>query len=335
MVLSDKQKNLLALLADGQFHSGNDLAKALNLSRSAVWKHLQGCIELGIEVHALNGKGYRLDKPLMLLSKAEIQSRLNPSVKSLLSKLDVFDQLDSTNNYLMLQARRTNESGQVCLAEYQSSGKGRRGRQWVSPFASNIYLSILWRFNQTISALGGLSLVVGVAVIRALNQLGIADVGLKWPNDIFWQQKKLGGILIEIIGESEGPCCAVIGLGLNVRMSDKVMHAINQPWVDLEHILGHSNTDRNVFVAALLNEIVMILNAFNPQSLQANLDEWRQYDCMRNQVVTLFMQGQAIHGIVQGINQEGLLILMTQSGDMKAFASGELSFSSEGYEATA
>lgn len=335
MVLTDKQRNLLALLADGQFHSGNDLAKALNLSRSAVWKHLQGFIELGIEVHALNGKGYRLDRSLQFLNGAEIQNRLNPTVQSMLSKLEVFDQLDSTNIYLMQQARRTIESGQVCLAEYQSSGKGRRGRQWVSPFASNIYLSILWRFNQAISALGGLSLVVGVAVIRALNRLGIADVGLKWPNDIFWQQKKLGGILIEIIGESEGPCCAVIGLGLNVRMSDKFTHAINQPWVDLEQILGHSNTDRNALVAMLLNEIVMILNDFNPHSLKATLQEWRQYDCMREQVVTLFMHGQTIHGVVQGINQDGLLLLMTQSGDLKAFASGELSFSPEGYETIA
>lgn len=335
MVLTDKQKQLVQLLSDGRFHSGNDLALKLMISRSAVWKHLQGLAELGIDVHAINGKGYRLERALSLLNLDEINAALSSDSINLIAQLELFDQLDSTNTYLMAQAKQASQSSCICLAEYQSSGKGRRGRQWVSPFANNIYLSILWRFNQGLSGLGGLSLVIGVAVVRALQQLGIADLGLKWPNDIVWQNKKLGGILIEVIGETEGPCSAVIGLGLNVYLPAGTTASITQPWVDLERILGHPNTNRSHLTAALLNAILPILADFNPNTLAAYLQEWRRYDCMKDKSVTLFMLDRQIQGVVQGINADGLLTLATQNGEVKNFASGELSFNPHHYETIA
>ncbi len=335
MMFTDNQKKLLQLLGDGHFHSGTHLAQILHISRSAVWKHLQSFAELGIEVHAINGKGYRLSRPITLLSANAITSRLDSPTKHLIAKLEIFDQLDSTNTYLMNHARKSNASGHICLAEYQSSGKGRRGRTWVSPFAGNIYLSILWRFQLGLSALGGLSLVVGVAVVRALKKLGISGVGLKWPNDIYWQDKKLGGILIEVIGESEGPCSAVIGLGLNVYLPLNTTASIQQPWIDLEQILGEIPIDRNQLTATLLNELIPILELFSTENLPSYLEEWRSYDCMLNKAVTFHLPKQTLKGVVKGINQDGLLLLTTEQGEIRTFASGELSFSPFSHETIA
>lgn len=334
-MLIDNQKQLLQLLSDGHFHSGTELAKTLQLSRSAVWKHLQSFSDLGIEIHAINGKGYRLSRPINFLSDNVILTALDSAARQLISKLEIFDQIDSTNTYLMTHARNNVASGHICLAEYQTSGKGRRGRTWVSPFAGNIYLSVLWRFQSGLAALGGLSLVVGVAVVRALSKLGVSGIGLKWPNDIYWQNKKLGGILIEIIGESEGPCSAVIGLGLNIYLPLKATESIQQPWIDLEQILGETQVDRNQLTAILLNELIPILEGFSTENLPSYLEEWRSYDCMYNKTVTFHLTNQILKGVVNGINQEGLLLLTTEQGEMRTFASGELSFNPLPHETTA
>ena len=330
MQFSSQKKQLLQLLSDGKFHSGTKLAEQLNLSRSAIWKKINVLEACGIEIVAVNGKGYRLPEPIELLDKALILNQLPGSVRQHISVLDTHDQIDSTNSYLSaLTHKQPESSGVVCLAEQQTAGRGRRGRQWVSPFGCNIYLSILWQFQEGPASLSGLSLAVGVAVIKALKIHHIENVGLKWPNDIYWQQKKLGGILIEVSGESSGPCSAVIGLGLNLYLPEQQASAIEQDWVDIKQIRGNSTPlSRNQLLATLIEQLINVTANYTEQSFAQYRDEWRQYDCMRGQQVHLFMGNRKIAGIVQGINDDGLLLLKTQDGQVQSFASGEVSFRS-------
>ena len=263
MLISDKQKKILNLLADGEFHSGTELAEALGVSRSAICKQLRGLSELGLHHAAVSGKGYRLDKPLELLAHSKINAILSEQNKALISTLEIHDTLNSTNSYLVERSQNNAPSGFVCFAEHQTAGKGRRGRQWVSPYGSNIYVSILWRFQQGgIAGTAGLSLAIGVAVIRALKQHNINDVGLKWPNDIYSQGKKLGGILIEVSGEADGPCAAVIGLGLNLFLPETQAQSITQAWTDLTKIIGENPLFRNELAGTVLNHILSIINGF-------------------------------------------------------------------------
>ena len=327
MAISDKQKRLLTLLADGKFHSGTELACQLGVSRSAVWKQLAGLAELGLSHTGVSGKGYRLERPLELLDQTAIMAGLNPGLKKFLKGLEIHDQIASTNDYLGKLAKLEAPSGTACFAEHQTAGKGRRGRQWASPFGSNLYLSLLWRFQQGYSSTSGLSLVIGVAVIRALQGLNIQPVGLKWPNDIISDGRKLGGILIEVSGESEGPCAVVIGLGLNVYVPDAAAQGISQAWTDISKIQPNNTISRNQLAAHLLNHIFAVLADFDALGLQHYLDEWRSYDCLQGQAATLFIAEQPYPGIVQGIDDKGLLLLQHPDGKVQAFASGEVSFS--------
>ena len=327
MLLSDKQKKILNLLADGEFHSGTELAEALGVSRSAICKQLRGLSDLGLQHAAVSGKGYRLDKPLELLAHSKINAILSEQNKSLISTLEIHDILNSTNSYLVERSHNNASSGFVCFAEHQTAGKGRRGRQWVSPYGSNIYLSILWRFQQGgIAGTAGLSLAIGVAVIRALKQHNINDVGLKWPNDIYSQGKKLGGILIEVSGEADGPCAAVIGLGLNLFLPETQAQSITQAWTDLTKIIDEKPLLRNKLAGTVLDHIISITNEFEVAGIKVYLDEWRSYDCLKGRTATLFIGQQQVEGIVEGIDDNGLLLIKRDDGSVQAFASGEVSF---------
>jgi len=326
VLISDKQKKILTLLADGQFHSGTELAHALGVSRSTIWKHVNTLTGLGLPYSAVSGKGYRLDNPLELLTASKINACLGTQAETLISSLEIHERIDSTNRYLAELAQHNAVSGKVCFAEHQTAGKGRRGRQWVSPFGSNIYLSILWRFQQGYAGTAGLSLAMGVAVIRALQQHHIADVGLKWPNDIYSQGKKLGGILIEIAGETDGPCAAVIGLGLNLFLPDAEAESITQAWTDLSKVTGQTSLGRNRLAGGLLNQLLAVLAEFESVGINAYLDEWRRYDCLKDQPATLFIAEQPFTGILRGIDDNGLLLLEHPDGKIQSFASGEVSF---------
>lgn len=327
MSLSETLKQLLLLLADGQFHSGTDLSQSLNISRSAVWKQMQVLSELGIELVAVSGKGYKLPQALHLLDEAQIGAYLDPQALSMIARVEIHDAIDSTNRYLQQLAQQGGESGQVCLAEYQTAGKGRRGRSWVSPFGHNIYLSILWRYQDGPAAIAGLSMALGVAVAGALQDFGVTGIGLKWPNDIYWQQRKLAGILVEVSGENSGPCHAVIGLGLNYYLPPHHSEIIDQPWVDLAGILGETARGRrNELVALLLNRLMPVIAGFTLSGLPNFIEEWRCFDCMSGRAVTIFIGGQRHEGRVAGIDDNGLLLLADNEGGVRAFASGEVSF---------
>ena len=330
MAISNTTKKILEILADGQFHSGTELAEQVGISRSAIWKHIRGLSELGLECHALSGKGYRLNHILELLNAQKILENLHPEVEKNISVLEVFDQIDSTNGYLMSEAGRRKNSGAICIAEYQRAGKGRRGREWVSPFGRNIYLSVLWHFSSSPATISALSLVVGVAVIRVLREINIQEIGLKWPNDIYWQGKKLAGILVEVSGEADGPCTAVIGLGLNMFLPKNVAQNISQEWVDLQQILQDKQISRNDLTALLINELVTVISTYENLNFDAYFEEWCRYDCLKNKQAMLYIGQQQFSGKVLGIDTQGLLLMQDSNGDTRTFAPGEVSFSRRG-----
>ena len=161
-------RSLLPLLADGEFHSGQDLAEAMGVSRTAVWKQVNRLVNDSVlAIESVKGKGYRIPGGIDLLDAAQVKAGLDARASALMGRLEILDTVDSTNAHLMRLAEQDGLTGLVCTAEQQSAGRGRRGRQWVSPYASNLYLSLLWEFTQGAAALEGLSLAVGVAVAHA------------------------------------------------------------------------------------------------------------------------------------------------------------------------
>jgi len=318
-----KRLDILYALGDGRFHSGQALAHTLGVSRTAIWKHLQVLGELGLEVHAVAGKGYRLAAPLELLRPEAIVAALDPNSHPLLSGLELHLQLTSTNTHLGARASLGLPSGHACLAEYQSAGRGRRGRSWISPFAANIYLSLLWRFSLAPATLGGLGLAVGVAVVRALRQAGLQDLGLKWPNDVIWRGRKLAGTLLEMSGESFGPVAVIVGIGLNVRMPATAGAAIDQDWVDMETALGNT-VSRNALAGMLLHHLLLALRDYQSAGLAPFLEEWRRHDLIAGKAVRLQLPNHTLTGIAQGVDQTGSLLLRDH-GTVTSHAAGEVS----------
>jgi BirA family biotin operon repressor/biotin-[acetyl-CoA-carboxylase] ligase len=265
-----------------------------------------------------------LAHPLELLQQDNIFALLPSETRSALNGLEIHDIINSTNEYLMLQAADGGSSGQVCLAERQTAGRGRRGRDWISPYGSNIYLSVLWRFSLAPIELSGLSLAAGLATVRALNRLGVTEVGLKWPNDVLWQEQKLAGLLLEVTGESGGPSQVVLGLGLNTHMSNQQGESIDQPWVDLTRIPGGKKVRRNQLAAELIHQLVKALQQFESVGLPPLLEEWQQKDLYHNKMIALQMGNRTIVGKHVGIDKNGALLLL-HAGETNAHYAGEVS----------
>lgn len=321
--LSELQTRLLRRLADGRFYSGTELAQGEGLSRAAIWKHIEALENhLGLAVHRVAGKGYRLAAPLELLDRAGLWDSLADGTRQHLAGLHVHSVIDSTNAYL-LRLRKSETGGHACLAEMQTAGRGRSGRQWVSPFGASLYLSLLWQFEGP-AVLGGLSLAAGVAVVRALNRLSIIGVGLKWPNDLLWQGRKLGGILIEMAGESHGPCSVVLGVGLNGKLPATAGAGIDQAWVDLAEVCGGQTPPRRRLAALLIDALVELLSGYGQQGLAAYLPEWRRHHCLQDQPVVLHLADRQENGIARGVDDDGLLLLELADGSRKAYAAGEV-----------
>lgn len=319
------KNTLLPLLASGEFCSGQDLANALGVSRTAVWKQVSKLArESGIHIESVKGRGYRLPGGIDLLDKADVALGLNPSTAALLSCLQVLESVDSTNAEIMRQIGQGSGPGLVCTAEQQTAGRGRRGRQWVSPFAGNIYLSILWEFHQGAAALEGLSLAVGVAVARALGGCGLPPVQLKWPNDILFEGAKLGGVLLEMTGDAAGVCQLVVGVGLNVSMPLASASEIDQAWTDLDTIAPGRHPGRSALVAALLNELLPLVAGFEAGGFTPWRESWESLDAYAGQTVVLNTGSQQLAGIARGVDERGALQLETTSGVQSVYG-GEIS----------
>lgn len=314
---------LLSLLADGRFHSGQALGAALGVTRSAVWKALRICAQHGVDIHSVRGKGYRLAQPLDLLREQTIRASLDPVAAQLLTRLEIHVALDSTSKYLSRIAATESASGVACLAESQHAGRGRRGRDWISPFGANIYLSVLWCFAIGPAALSGLSLAMGVAALQALRNLGVDVCGLKWPNDILCEGRKLAGILVDIKGEASGPCNAVIGIGMNVRMPEVAATLIDQSWTDLEHVAPGHCPSRNPLAAQLLSRILLALNEFEAVGFAPFRTQWMRADCFNGQRVNLQLPDRIVSGRARGVDEHGRLLLEVQ-GEVRAFTGGDI-----------
>lgn len=316
--------SVLRILSDGRFHSGSALGEALSVSRAAVWKAVQKLQqEWQVKINAVPGRGYQLAAPLTLLDKNTILSAMAPQIKSRLQEIQVLWSVDSTNRYILNQATNGVVPGLAVLAEHQSAGRGRRGRDWVSPFGRNLYLSLLWEFELDAAQLSGLSLAIAVAITRALTKLEINDVMLKWPNDLLWKERKLCGVLLEMKGEASGPWQVVIGIGLNVNMDSSTGEEIGQPWVDLQSILGR-NLDRNQLAALILSELLQAMDQFQQSGLTPFIAEWRARDVCCDQLVELHFPDRVQQGIARGIDNTGAL-LMESEGIVKPYHAGEVS----------
>jgi BirA family biotin operon repressor/biotin-[acetyl-CoA-carboxylase] ligase len=315
---------LLRLLADGRFHSGVALGEAIGIGRSGVWKQIRALEAMGLEVHAVRGKGYRLAAPLELLDRDAILAGVERSRARRLRGVEIFHRIDSTNRYLVQRAADGLEGPCLCLAESQSAGRGRLGRSWISPFGRNLYLSLLWRFRLGADALPALSLVAGVAVAAALEDVGVAGIGIKWPNDLVHRGRKLGGLLIELAGEASGPWDAVVGVGLNIDMKDLNNLGIDQPWTDLRTALGR-RPQRNLIAAAVIDALMNALPQFEEAGFAPFQKSFRRFDITRGREVELHQGANRIkRGLSLGVGEHGALLLQTESG-ISQVTSGEIS----------
>lgn len=309
---------LISLLSDGEFHSGSELGTKLGVSRAAVWKALGRLEEFDLEVESSKGRGYRLKGGIHLLDQSRLTNLLSSQVQNEVS-LEVLLSVDSTNQYLIDSELNYEANYRVVLAEQQTSGRGRRGRTWISPFGKNVYMSVGFDLQGGVEALGGLSLVVGLAVVRAIKECSTADAQLKWPNDVWIEGKKAAGILVELQGEATTGWSIVVGLGVNVEMSDKQAAEIDQPWVALGQYLS---CEREVFVARLIDQLVEVLDEFRVKGLNAFIQEWREVDLLHDREVAIV--GSDISGKAEGIDESGALLIRTDDG-VRAVNAGEVS----------
>lgn len=314
---------IIRVLADGAFHSGEELGQLMSVSRTAVWKQVRKLEDMGLLVDSVKGRGYRLPGGMDLLDKDQIESCLEPDASMLISEFDVYGVVESTNALAMGRAINAAASGYVCTAEQQTAGRGRRGRQWVSPYAGGICLSVAWEFAGGATSLEGLSLATGVVLVEALNELGLKGVMLKWPNDILCEGRKLAGILLEMTGDAEGPCQVVVGIGLNVKIPQKHAEEIDQQWVDLSALAG-GKISRNRLLSAMLNKLLPMLANFESQGFTAYRERWQQLDALAGQQVYISMGGQKVAGLSAGVDGTGALLLDTPSGRMQ-ISGGEVS----------
>ena len=306
---------LVSILADGEFHSGEQLGEKLGMSRAAINKHIQTLKDWGLDVFTVTGKGYCLSSPIQLLNEESIALQLDKH------RISVIPVIDSTNQYL-LDRMETLQSGDACVAEYQQAGRGRRGRQWFSPFGSNLYLSMFWRLEQGPAAAMGLSLVIGIVMAEVLQELGAKDVRVKWPNDLYLQDRKLAGILVELTGKTGDAANLVIGAGINLAMRSPDASVVNQGWINLQE--AGINIDRNALTATLVNKLRQSLLDFERDGLTPFLQRWAALDNFINRPVKLLIGDREVLGIARGIDQQGGLLL-EQDGITKSWVGGEIS----------
>lgn len=305
---------LLKLLKDGRFHSGQALGQALGISRSAVWKQLQHLeSDLNLSIHKVRGRGYQLASPLELLDSEQIPSSPWPAL--------IHQTLDSTNAEALRAIGRGEAAPFAVLAEQQSAGRGRRGRKWVSPFAENIYFSLVLRIEGGMRQLEGLSLVVGLAVLNALRDIGTSNAGLKWPNDVLVGSKKIAGILLELVGDPADVCHVVLGIGINVNM--KATEEVDQAWTSVRLETGRS-INRNEFIVILNNRLHQYLQQHEMQGFSVMQSEWEENHLWQGREVSLIAGSHKVDGTVLGIDGQGALRIDV-GGTEKIYSGGELS----------
>jgi BirA family biotin operon repressor/biotin-[acetyl-CoA-carboxylase] ligase len=325
-IVSERTWQLLTLLADGEFHSGEALANRLGVSRASVFNALAGTADFGVLLQRIRGRGYRLARPWQRLEQSEVAQWLGSDAGQF--EIEVLPQAASSNTLLLQRAGLEAANGgapggSVLAVELQTAGRGRMGRDWHSSLGTALTFSLLWRFDCGLNALSGLSLAVGVAIVRALNKLGVRGVQLKWPNDILTEQGKLAGVLIEAQGDVLGPSSVVIGVGLNCTLPASLAPQIGQPACALDEICEVMPT-RNELLAVLLRELARVLQQFSQGGFAVLREEWERYHIYQDRRIKLQMaDSKAVNGIARGVSDIGELCLETAQG-MRRFNSGEV-----------
>jgi BirA family transcriptional regulator, biotin operon repressor / biotin---[acetyl-CoA-carboxylase] ligase len=311
-------ETLLGYLASGEYYSGEQLGDFLGVSRTAVWKMVNKLQTLGVNVERIPSRGYRLYHGYQPLNREKILASIGAANQAKLNQIIILSIIDSTNNYLLKQ--RDLPSGTVCLAEYQTAGRGRRHRQWHAPFGKNILMSRLWDFEQGSSAIVGLSMTIALALVRAFKQYGIDGFHVKWPNDILWQQRKIAGVLIETYIDSVGICHVVMGIGVNVekRSGEQICNSI-----DLESIM-QALPDRNHLIGLIVEQLLCIIPTFAQTGFGRFQEEWLQYDCLLGKIVNISGLPTQVEGKVVGVDNQGGLMI-NQGGQVTHFHTGEVS----------
>jgi len=317
--------DVLRLLNDGKFHSGTSLAENLKISRSSIWKGINFLRQLGVVIQAVPGRGYRWFAPFELLSQQAILSELSSTAKQSLARLEVVNVIASTNDYLLTRLTHGMPHGSACVAEAQTQGKGRMGKVWRSPFGANFYLSLYWRFPCRLHELSGLSLVIGLAILAALKEIASLppSVGIKWPNDIWHENAKLCGILVESQSNpaQHHATDVVLGIGLNLDMTEAPL--LTTDWTDLKRVLGFVPS-RNVVIAKLFNTLVPYFLRFQAKGFTDFAAEWAVHDLLLNKSVILSAGHTQQTAIAKGVNERGELCV--KIGDvLKAVRYGEVS----------
>lgn len=315
--------HLARFLSSEESRSGEAIAAEFGCSRTAVWKHINSLRDLGLGIDAVAGQGYRLQFPLELLEETRIRHELGKDSLSRLTKIELLVSVASTNSYLQngpLDAR----TGTAVLAERQTAGRGRRGKSWFSPFACNVYASLCWRFDSGVGELACLPLVVALSAAGALERIGLSGHQIKWPNDILMRDRKLAGCLVEVHGDASGPCFAVIGVGINVRMPREIpgLGQIDQAWTDVACSLP--GVSRNQCAGALLDELAVNLVRYEAQGFAPFVPLWQSRDGLAGRQVEIVHQQQRIQGKVTGISDRGGLLIKT-SGTVAEYMAGEVS----------
>ena len=312
---------LLRHLADGRFYSGQALAQQFGISRASICNLVHTAKTLGLNIHAVQGRGYQLVLSPTWLDHAKIVAALGYTADHY--HIRILDAVDSTNSVLMHAAEAGAPDGSVVCTEYQFAGRGRRGRQWHSILGGSLTFSVLWRFEEGIAALVGLSLAVGVAIARALNRFSRFPVKLKWPNDVLVDYRKLAGILVEIQGDIQGPSFAVVGIGLNVNLPAVHRDSIDQAVIDLEEI--QVRVDRNILLASCLVELKAVMNVMQEQGFAALRDEWEAHHAHAGQSVSLLLPDrQVVTGTALGIDDSGAFLLQSENGTPMAYNGGDI-----------
>lgn len=310
---------LLKLLGDGKFHSGQALGEALGVSRTAVWKQLQQLeAELNIGIHKVRGRGYQLQSPLSLLDADGISA---VSGRAALWPVVIYDSIGSTNAAAMKLIAESLSTPFVVLAERQTAGRGRRGRKWVSPFGENLYYSLALRIDGGMRQIEGLSLLVGLAVLKSLREAGVQGAGLKWPNDVLVGQRKIAGILLELVGDPADVCHVIIGIGMNVNM--RATEEVDQLWTSLRLELGVLFS-RSELAGSLTRNIEEYLAVHQESGFEVFRSEWEQNHLWQGRAVSLHAGNSVVEGVVLGIDPQGALRLQVGSVE-KVFSGGELS----------
>ena len=320
-------ERLLRALADGRTHSGEALAREFGITRAAIWKQVAKLADWGLAVDAVPGEGYRLARPIDLLEAAALEALLGRETVAHLGRLEVFTELPSTNRHLLANAPPAG-SLDVCVAEFQTAGRGRRGRRWNAPLGSGIFLSVGWQFAEMPAELAALTLAVGVVVRRALKRVAGLDIALKWPNDLVFDERKLGGILLELAVEAQGGSHVVAGIGLNIALPPELMPQLSD-WprgaVDLTTALGGEPPPRAALVAALVDGLAALFAEYPATGFAAYRSDWRAGDFLRGRAVRLDEAAGPVTGTALGIDADGALLIETQGGVRRRVVAGDVS----------